>query len=94
LKGTSRSLIDVLSRNLPAGAEANPQETLVSIVGVSTEIRNGYLPNTSVKNYRYANPLDAVTVQIVFYLTVTQCRKIMTFRRNILPQSSELNCVG
>jgi hypothetical protein len=47
------TLIEVL-REFCLGRLRKTKKTSVRIAGVPTEIRNDYLPNTSLQRYRYA----------------------------------------
>jgi hypothetical protein len=54
LEGISRALIEVLSLYSLGGLRETPQN-MSGQNGVLVEIRNEYLPNTSLESYRYAN---------------------------------------
>jgi hypothetical protein len=55
LEGNSRDLIEVLSRGLPGGTEAEPQRTSVRVDGVPTKIQTDHLSNKVQSPYLYTS---------------------------------------
>jgi hypothetical protein len=66
LEGSGRGLMELLSRNLPAGTEENHDKPVV-LVGVSSNIRTKCLPNTSPECYHFAIPLGSSRTFVTIY---------------------------
>jgi hypothetical protein len=64
---------------IPTFASKNwgkPWHTSDRILGVRTEIRTEYLPDTSLQRYRYESPLDKVAFRNVLWLQPAWNRKV------------------
>jgi hypothetical protein len=60
LEGSGRGLIEVFSRHLPGRSE----EKHVTISGVLAEIRNEYIPNTSLERYCWTKTFDDLNCEV------------------------------
>jgi hypothetical protein len=65
LEGSGSGLVDVLPRNSNAGSEEYQEKKRA--VGVPAEFRTEHFSNTSLKSYRYTNPLDMVYYYYYYY---------------------------
>jgi hypothetical protein len=77
LDGSSRGLIQIISRCLPGWAEKNHEN---SISGIPVEIRTEYLRNMSLERHRYTNlpGVPVVLSSFVDFLTHAGICEIIT----------------
>jgi hypothetical protein len=63
LEGNRHSIMEVLTRQLPAGTEANHKNIPVRTAGFPAENRTEEPPNTNLECYRYTNLLFVAVVK-------------------------------